>query len=42
MQQNLNPSGLIVKSLLNMNGRGRFAAGEGDRATIFDVKQLIG
>ena len=28
MQQNLNPSGSIVKSLLNMNGRGRLVAGE--------------
>ena len=35
-------SGSIVKSLLNINGRGRLAAGEGDKATIFDVKQLIG
>jgi E3 ubiquitin-protein ligase UBR4 len=35
-------SGSIVKSLLNINGRGRLVAGEGDKATIFDVKQLIG
>jgi E3 ubiquitin-protein ligase UBR4 len=33
---------LIVKYLLNINGRGWLAAGEGDKATIFDVKQLIG
>jgi E3 ubiquitin-protein ligase UBR4 len=35
-------SGFIVKSLLNKNSRGRLAAGEGDKVTICDVKQLIG
>lgn len=35
-------SGSIVKSLLTINSRGRLAAGEGDKVTMFDVKQLIG
>ena len=35
-------SGSIVKSLLAINNRGRLAAGEGDKATTFDVRQLIG
>jgi E3 ubiquitin-protein ligase UBR4 len=35
-------SGSNVKSLLTINSRGRLAAGEGDKVTIFDVKQLIG
>jgi len=41
-QQDLNPSGSIVKSLLTINNRGRLAAGEGDKLIIFDVKQLTG
>ena len=35
-------SGSIVKSLLTINSRGRLAAGEGDRVTILDARQLIG
>ncbi|KAL2641590.1 hypothetical protein R1flu_009177 [Riccia fluitans] len=35
-------SGSIVKSLLTISSRGRLAAGEGDKVTIFDVGQLIG
>jgi E3 ubiquitin-protein ligase UBR4 len=35
-------SGLLVKSLLTISSRGRLAAGEGDKVTIFDVGQLIG
>ncbi|KAH9331372.1 hypothetical protein KI387_003480 [Taxus chinensis] len=35
-------SGSIVKSLLTISSRGRLAAGEGDKVTIFDVEQLIG
>ena len=35
-------SGSIVKSLLTINSRGRIAAGEGDKVTILDARQLIG
>jgi len=35
-------SGSNVKSLLNKNSRDRLAAGESDKVTICDVKQLIG
>ncbi|XP_024381357.1 auxin transport protein BIG isoform X3 [Physcomitrium patens] len=35
-------SGLLVKSLLSISSRGRLAAGEGDKVTVFDVGQLIG
>ncbi|GLJ18302.1 hypothetical protein SUGI_0323850 [Cryptomeria japonica] len=35
-------SGSLVKSLLTISSRGRLAAGEGDKVTIFDVGQLIG
>jgi E3 ubiquitin-protein ligase UBR4 len=35
-------SGFIVKSLLNKNSGGRLVAGEGDKVTTSDVKQLIG
>eukprot|EP01018_Ginkgo_biloba_P024431 Gb_03145 [translate_table: standard] len=35
-------SGSLVKSLLTVSSRGRLAAGEGDKVTIFDVEQLIG
>lgn len=35
-------SGSLVKSLLSASSRGKLAAGEGDKVTIFDVEQLIG
>ena len=35
-------NGSIVKSLLTINNRSRLAAGEGDKVTIFDMRQLIG
>ncbi|KAL2618195.1 hypothetical protein AAZV13_08G231500 [Glycine max] len=35
-------SGSLVKSLLSVSGRGRLAAGEGDKVAIYDVGQLIG
>lgn len=35
-------SGSLTKSLLSISVRGRLAAGEGDKVTIFDVGQLIG
>ncbi|WOK95227.1 auxin transport protein BIG [Canna indica] len=35
-------SGSLTKSLCSISGRGRLAAGEGDKVTIFDVGQLIG
>ncbi|KAF6169153.1 hypothetical protein GIB67_038650 [Kingdonia uniflora] len=35
-------SGSLVKSLLSVNTRGRLAAGEGEKVSIFDVGQLIG
>ncbi|RZC70316.1 hypothetical protein C5167_033447 [Papaver somniferum] len=35
-------SGSLVKSLLSVSTRGRLAAGEGEKVSIFDVGQLIG
>ncbi|XXG55217.1 hypothetical protein AAC387_Pa03g2931 [Persea americana] len=35
-------SGSLIKSLLSISIRGKLAAGEGDKVTIFDVGQLIG
>ncbi|XP_022962536.1 auxin transport protein BIG [Cucurbita moschata] len=34
-------SGSLVKSLLSVSVRGRLAVGEGDKVSIFDVRQLI-
>ncbi|XP_024544363.1 auxin transport protein BIG [Selaginella moellendorffii] len=35
-------NGSLSKSLLTISSRGRLAAGEGDKVTLFDVGQLIG
>ncbi|XP_068642658.1 auxin transport protein BIG [Aristolochia californica] len=41
LKSHLN-SGSLIKSLLSISKRGRLAAGEGDKVTIFDAGQLIG
>ncbi|KAK9116429.1 hypothetical protein Sjap_015376 [Stephania japonica] len=40
--KSLLASGSIIKSLLSVSTRGKLAAGEGEKVSIFDVGQLIG